>query len=275
MSEILRFAQDDSVRVVGWDEEMSDCALAIFAALGLRRPTLHNSYRRVMAKASEFDDELAYVGAGKKHVDGFGGFLEAFDNDLPVFDLTHHFPHAELLAGIHKSGSIVEDDETLDAETLDQDTAEAGEGWILVSVARDESAENDATVEVHAVENGFHDFAADVFKVDIDTVGSGSSKLFLPLGVLVVDGGVEAEVVFNPFTFFVGTSDADDAAAVNLANLAGDAAGGTGGGGDDQGFTGLRLADLEQAEVGGETIDAESAEEVGVREEGNGRKLLK
>jgi len=75
--------------------------------------------------------------------------------------------------------------------------------------------------------------------------------------MLVVDGGVEAEIVFNPLTFFIGAGDADYAAAVDFAELADDAAGGAGGGGDDEGFAGFRLADFEETEVGGEAVDAE------------------
>ena len=62
---------------------------------------------------------------------------------------------------------------------------------------------------------------------------------------------------------------------MNLADLPDDAASGAGCGGNDESFAGLGLADFEKAEVGGEAVDAESAEEVGVGEKGNGRKLLK
>ena len=93
--------------------------------------------------------------------------------------------------------------------------------------------------------------------------------------MLVIDGSVEAEIVFNPLTFFIGAGNADDAATVDFADLTGNAAGGSGGGGDDESFAGLRLADFEKAEVGGEAVDAESAEEIGVGEEGNGGELRK
>jgi hypothetical protein len=45
--------------------------------------------------------------------------------------------------------------------------------WPKLGVAGDEAAEDDAAVEIHAVEDGLHDFAADVFEVDVDTFGSG------------------------------------------------------------------------------------------------------
>src|SRR5882762_3719468 len=93
--------------------------------------------------------------------------------------------------------------------------------------------------------------------------------------MLVVDGDVEAEIVFNPFTFFIGAGDTDDAAAVDFSELADDAAGGSSGGGDDEGFAGLRLADFEEAEIGGEAVDAEKVQEIGVGEERDAGKFLK
>ncbi len=92
--------------------------------------------------------------------------------------------------------------------------------------------------------------------------------------MFVVDGGVEAEIVFNPFTFFIGAGNADYTAAVYFAELANDAAGGPGGGGDDQGFAGFWLADFEKAEVGGEAVDAEEIQKIGVGEKGDAGEFL-
>jgi len=61
--------------------------------------------------------------------------------------------------------------------------------------------------------------------------------LGFPVGMFVVDGGVESEIVFDPLTFFIGSGDANYTAAVDFAELANDAAGGACGGGDDEGFT--------------------------------------
>src|SRR6516162_4420235 len=40
---------------------------------------------------TNFDDELAGVGPGEEHVDGVGGFLEAFHDGLAVFDSCRTF----------------------------------------------------------------------------------------------------------------------------------------------------------------------------------------
>src|SRR6202035_2705954 len=82
----------------------------------------------------EFDDEFADVFAAEEHVDGFGGFFEAFDDGLAVFELAGHFPHAEFLPGVHKLWNVIHDEEAFDAEALDDDLAEAGEAGIVLSV---------------------------------------------------------------------------------------------------------------------------------------------
>jgi hypothetical protein len=51
-------------------------------------------------------------------------------------------------------------------------------------------------VKVHAVEDRLHDFTVDIFEIDVDAFGSGGSELRLPVGMLVVDGGGEAKIVF-------------------------------------------------------------------------------
>src|SRR5260370_7824074 len=79
-------------------------------------------------------------------------------------------------------------------------------------------------MKIHAAQDFLHDFSADVFKIDVDAVGSGGGELFLPVRMLVVDGGVKAEILGNPGAFFVRAGDAHDAAAVNLSDLSAGAA---------------------------------------------------
>ena len=63
--------------------------------------------------------------------------------------------------------------------------------------------------------------------------------------------------------FLPATGDADDAAAFELGDLPGDATDGTGGAGEDDGFAGFRLADVEQGEVGGHAGHAQGREVAG------------
>jgi len=79
----------------------------------------------------------------------------------------------------------------------------------------------------------------------------------------------EAEIVFNPFTFSSVPGMPTTRAAMDFANLANDAASGAPGGGDDQGLLRIAACLLEEAEVGGEAVDAKEIEEIGVGEERN------
>ncbi len=56
---------------------------------------------------------------------------------------------------------------------MNDELAKANKIGVVRGVAGDEAAEDDAAVEIHAVENGMHDFAADVFEVDVDAFWSG------------------------------------------------------------------------------------------------------
>src|SRR6266446_635447 len=89
-------------------------------------------------------------------------------------------------------------------------------------------------MKIHAAQDFLHDFSTDIFKVDVDAIGSGGGKLFLPVRMLVVNGGVETEILGDPGALVVGAGDAHDAAAVNLSNLPSDASGGASGGGNHQ-----------------------------------------
>lgn len=211
----------------------------------------------------------------EEHVDGFGGFFEAFYDRIAICDFARHFPHAKPFSRVHIFCSVIENDKTFDAQALRKNLGEAGEGGIFPGVAGNQATENDAAVKVHAIEDGVHNLPADVFEIDIDAIRSGGDELGFPAGMLVVDGVVETEIVFNPLTFFIRAGNADDMAAMDFADLSGNTTGGAGGGGNYESFTGLRLGDFQQAEIGGEAVDAEGAEEIHVGDKGNGGKLLK
>ncbi len=95
------------------------------------------------------------------------------NDGLFVFEFAHNFPETELLDCFHVARSVVEDDEAFDAQAFHQDLSKTREGGILLGIARDQAAEDNAAVKIHAVENGVHDFAADIFKINVHTFGSG------------------------------------------------------------------------------------------------------
>src|SRR6267378_4678282 len=115
-------------------------------------------------------------------------------------------------------------------------------------------------MKIHAAQDFMHDFSADIFKINVDAVGSRGGELFLPVRMLVVNGGVKTEVLGDPGAFVIGAGDTDDAAAVNLSNLPGDAASGASGGGDDERFAFLGRGDF-HAEKSSEPVEAENSEE--------------
>src|SRR5262249_11345671 len=131
-------------------------------------------------------------------------------------------------------------------------------------VLRDRAAQADAGEEVEVGEHGIADRAADVVEVDIDAVRArrldGGGKVRLRL---VVDAGIEPQLVLDVGALLGSACDADGAAAGNPGDLAHDLADCAGGGGDHHGLTGLGPPDLQEAEVGGHAGHAEHAVGVG------------
>ena len=77
---------------------------------------------------------------------------------------------------------------------------------------------------------------------------------------LVVDAGIEAELLHDPLAFRRTAGDADGAAALDLRELPDRLADRAGGAGHDDGLAGLRLADVQQAEVAGHARHAEDVQ---------------
>ena len=67
---------------------------------------------------------------------------------------------------------------------------------------------------------------------------------------LVIDGRIKAGRLDQPFALLVRASNADDAAALDLGDLADHGTDGTSGSGHDDGFARLRLGNVHQAEIG-------------------------
>ncbi len=79
---------------------------------------------------------------------------------------------------------------------------------------------------------------------------------------LVVDRGVEPEVVDQPRALLVGARNSDDATAKDLRDLSRDAADTARRAGHDEHVAGLHLPDVEDADERGDTGDAEHADRV-------------
>ncbi len=113
---------------------------------------------------------------------------------------------------------------------------------------------------MHPRHDGFHDLAADILEVDVDAVRRRGGKLLAPVRRLVVDGGVEAEILDNVPALVGPARDADGAATLDLRDLADDRADGARCSGDEDGVTRLRAAKLKETEIGGEAGHAAGAE---------------
>src|SRR6516164_3224645 len=118
---------------------------------------------------------------------------------------------------------------------------------------------------VHLREARLEDVAADIVEINVDAVRRRGLERLEDIAFLVVDRGIEAEFGREPAALFLAAGDTDDAAALDPGDLADDRTHRARGGGNYHGLAGLRLADVEQAEIGGQPGDAVHAEQIGHR----------
>ena len=90
-------------------------------------------------------------------------------------------------------------------------------------VLRDRAADDHPGTHRQTVEHGIEDRPADIV-VDVDAVGSQLAQSGCHVLVLVVDGGIEAELVDEECAFGGAAGDADDPGTVELHDLSGDRA---------------------------------------------------
>ena len=95
-----------------------------------------------------------------------------------------------------------------------------------------------------------HDLAADVLEVHVDPVGRGVVQALAPVGALVVDAGVEAELLDHVAALLRRARGSHDARAAGLADLTGDRAHRAGRRRDDHRLAWLGPADVLYAEIG-------------------------
>ncbi len=122
-------------------------------------------------------------------------------------------------------------------------------------------------MHVDAPEAGVEDVAANVVEVHVDLVGAQLLQPPRDVVGLVVDRPVEPELAGEPRRLLVAAADADHAAAVDLGDLRGQRARRAGGRRHDDRLAGLGLADVEDADVGGEAcgpVHRQQRRQVGV-----------
>ena len=177
-------------------------------------------------------------------------------------------PAAQRLEGLRNPRGIIEPGETLHASTPSHQIGivrraglrRGGVGF------RDRAAQHDARVDVDPSEDLVEDLAADIVEEHVDPAGAKLRKPSAEVFALVVDGGVEVRLVDQPSAFSRAARGADNLAALDLGDLAGDGARGPGGARHHDGLTSLDLADLDHPEIRCQAVDSEQAQrEVGRR----------
>src|SRR5262245_13583090 len=207
---------------------------------------------------SHLDYQFTLVRPFEEFIHRARGFLQTFDDVHAVFEFAFHIPLDQFGDGFLGLGQVIEHDEALHFRAAGQDvdqivrTGDGRRGVIL----RDHSADADPRALVEHGQRGVEDFSADVVEVDVYAIRTGPLQPLANVLGLVIDRGVEAQIVHDPFAFLVASGDADDAAALDLADLADDRADRAGGGGYDERFARLRISDVQQSEVGRQSDDA-------------------
>ena len=92
---------------------------------------------------------------------------------------------------------------------------------------------------------------------------AGGFQALGQVGLAVVEAGVEAEFLLDEAALRLAPGDADDAAPLDLGDLPDHRADRPGRRRHDERLSGLRLADVEQAGVGGQARHPEHAQRVG------------
>lgn len=107
------------------------------------------------------------------------------------------------------------------------------------------TTENDPSFHCHPGHHQVENIAPDVVKIHISE--ASGDDLLPEIRSLVIDRNVGTDLVLEPFDLIVGTGDSDDPEAHDFSDLAGDGTHSAGCAGDEEGFSGFDLADVDQA----------------------------
>jgi hypothetical protein len=220
-----------------------------------------------LLELGDFQNSLAKVLAVEQTKETLGSIVNTVsDTELGIVSaLVNPLLHILLVLGkVLGTEAFVPDNEALNLETLCDYLHEVADGVLLGSgrvVLRDHAAADDATPVVHGVDGGLEVLTTNILIVDVNAVGSESGEGIGRLLVLVVEGGVETEVVDDVVLLLVVADGANDLEALVLGNLTNELADSTRGGADEDGLALLGLTNGVKARVGGEARHAESTDE--------------
>jgi hypothetical protein len=198
---------------------------------------------------------------------GGNGVLQAVHDGLVVDQFALGHQPGQMSDRLREAVDVIEDQEPAHGRPLHEDLVDVALALPVfpgaqIVVLGDHAAEHDSCPDVQAHEDVVHDLPAHVLEVDVDAVHRRPVEFVTPVGSLVVDTGVEAEVLDHVVALCPSAGDAHDTGATSLGDLTCHGTGGTGGGRNDDGFTRSGLPDV-HTEIGGEARDAEYTEEGG------------
>src|SRR5215208_855507 len=167
-------------------------------------------------------DELAGVLALEEPEQGVGEGLEALDYVLARLELAGGQPAGHLLGSFGPAVEVVGDDEPGHAGVVDQQRPVIGGAPDAVGgvVLGDGPADDDTRLAAEPRQRRVEDLAPHVVEVDVDAVGAVLSEGFGDVLALVVDRGVEAEVVDHVAALLGPAGNANGATALDLGDLA-------------------------------------------------------
>ena len=139
------------------------------------------------------------------------------------------------------------------------DDAHFGTRGLGVVILRDQAAHRYARERVEQRKHRLEHRAADILEIDVDAFRAGFLESRGQIGIAMIDAVVEAKFALDVVAFFLAAGDADGARALDLGDLPDRRADRPGGRGNHDGFARLRLADIEQARIGGHARHAEHA----------------
>src|ERR1019366_8693240 len=210
------------------------------------------------------DQLLAEVASLQQTEKSLGRRLDPFGDCLPVLELAGRDEGAELLQRLGPDIHVLADDEAFDRQARLEDELRLLQRNRLAVVAANHAAQGDAAERIHARQGRVAHDATDVLEAAVDAVGRRFlERLVKRLRVavrLVIDAGIEAELLRDIPALVDTAGDADRAAAARLRELAHGTANGAARGADDKGLSGLRLADLHEAVPGRDAGHADGAE---------------
>src|SRR5689334_14041731 len=153
-------------------------------------------------------------------------------------------PIAQLLKAFRIPAGVVEDDETGHRRTRNQQLHVIRRSMWGVVVLRYRTAEHDAGTVGQPGESGLQGRATDVVEEDVYTVGRVGLQFRAHVGGLVVDRGVEPDLLDEPAALLLTAGDTDHPAAFDAGDLPDDVANRPGRPGHQHGLALRRLADL-------------------------------